>query len=366
MTLRRKSAVIGLVLLIFSLAGCGDQLSLASRASALMMSVVPTTKTTFRWTFYFPNPAITVSSISNLSTTNQFYTVSTTSTSLYAALAKVQAKLSRRLYLGQLEDVVVSPQISATALSTIVNSYNTMGVLPKTVYLMAEPAKSAQAIPSTTQEMAPSLYLTRYFDCCTCQPAALTQQVWQLWDDFETPGVSPVIPFGTLTKGFSQLLVYPKRGTPQVLSRDAMRGWAFLTNHVNHETILVNTSTGLEAMTNITAHATTRMHLRQGHLDVFVSIHDEGSANEWPAHTTFNVTTEAHMEQAVSRKIVDLTLAAIQRADTTHTDPFGWERTYLFQHPEVDVMNHRRRGMMWPLNVHVSVATQITSNGVSD
>ncbi len=362
----RKKVVAGLLMGILTLAltGCWDQLSLADRASALVMSVKPASNHRLQWTFYFPNPGITVSSISNISSTQQFYTASTTAVSLGAAYQKVQVQLARDLYLGQLEDVVFSQDLPAQTVNRVINAYNRDGILPKTVYLLAEPT-AVTALPTTLQEPVPTVYFTKYFECRKCQPVDLSQPAWQVWDEIHTPGISPVLPYGTQRPSISELLVYPTDGMPHLLNHSMTLGWAYLTNHIRKESLSFKVREGLVSMSGIKSHAKVKLTVKDGVLVARVKIHAEGALTQWPDNAAMTPRELKLVQSLASRQILHTCLRTIQFANQTRIDPFGWGRDYLFRHPQAGITNEKRRGMIWPIEAHIAVTTRIPATGVS-
>ncbi|WP_243239296.1 Ger(x)C family spore germination C-terminal domain-containing protein [Sulfobacillus harzensis] len=356
-------ALLGVLMVLLS--GCWDELSMANRASALVLSVQPAPNQRLKWTFYFPNPAVTINSLNNLSAGQQFYEASATAASLGRAYQKVQIQLARDLYMGQLEDVVISRRLPADTLSEVINAYNREGILPKTVYILARSAALNTGLPVTVQDPVPTVYLTKYFDCRACQPVELAQPAWKVWDKLRTPGVSPVIPYESKTTRISELLVYPVNGQPRLLSHRLTVGWAYLTNHVIKESLSYSTPEGQVTVNNITSHARVKLTLRRGMLQAFVTIHANGDLTQWPPSTAVTPKDIRVVESKAARQLVASCLDTVQFADRTHTDPFGWGRDYLFRHPGSSLEFSKHGGMIWPINAHVTVTMHIPTVGVS-
>lgn len=71
------------------------------------------------------------------------------------------------------------------------------------------------------------------------------------------------------------------------------------------------------------------------------------------------------MELALSQRIAGLCRQAIQFADESHTDPFGWGRRYLFAHPDVNIAYADQPGCVWPIDAHVTVRSHLDIAGVN-
>ncbi len=215
---------IGMTGMALSLTGGWDQRTLTSRASALALPVIPTTRDMFRWTFYFPNPAITISnSLSNLSSSQQLYPASALAPSINLAIERVQSQLVHDHYLRQLEHLMVSPHMRASALSVLLNGYNANGIDPKTVYLMADPGQFGRQLPVSPQGTAPSNYLTRYLS-----PLALWRRLWQVWNGSVTSVLkrhSALLRWGVLATAGGLLLRVTSAVPSTLMVRELLFHW---------------------------------------------------------------------------------------------------------------------------------------------
>lgn len=361
---RRILAGILLGLLSLTLSGCWDQVGIAQRETVVILTVAPASAHEFRWTFYFPNPTATTSTLFNVSSQQQLYKASAIAPSLDQAVKAIAVHQARRVYLGQLEDMIVSRNIDAQSLATIVDAYTQRGILPNSAYVVAQPS-SDTAPPVTLQDPLPTTYLTQYFNCRTCSPVYLGQEEWQVWNALGTPGVSPVIPFSASPQSIDQLLVYPPSGPPQVLNRTGTVGWGFLTNHTLRDMADIQTPQGQVVVNRLHSHATPQISLNQGKIMVSVKIRVTGAIAQSPPGSMLTPEELTWLESQTSRRIVDRCLTAVDFAQRTHTDPFGWERHYLFAHYRINREYQNRRGMIWPLEVQVSVTTRIGGTGVT-
>jgi hypothetical protein len=337
---------------------------MANRASALALSVTKAAPHAFRFTFYFPNPTVTVSSISNLATQHEFYTSTAVAPALGLAYRRVQSQITRDLYLGQLEDIIVSADLTTGDLAELINAYNRMGIVPKMVYLVGAP-NNRGTLPVNLQEPVPTVYFTKYFDCRTCQPVLLARREWKVWDALETPGVSPVIPYGVSPTRIDRLMVYPHHGRPHIMTPQETMGWGFLTNHVVKDTVGIRVPKGLVVVNNVTDVAVTRMAVEHGRLAVRADIRAVGDIAGWPEPIPLTNAVLKVVEQQTSRTIIRDCLAAVNFANRTKTDPFGFTRCYLFRHPAQDLKYEKSRGMIWPLQLTVTVVTHIPITGVT-
>lgn len=337
---------------------------MANRASALALAVTKAAPHELRFTFYFPNPTVTVSSISNIATEHEFYTSTAIAPALGLAFRQVQSQITRDLYLGQLEDIMISSDLTTQDLAGLINAYNRIGVVPKMVYLVGTLNRRA-SLPVNLQEPVPTVYFTKYFDCRSCQPVFLARREWKVWDDFETPGVSPVIPFGVSPTQIDRLLVYPHRGRPVLMTRAETLGWGLLTNHVVKDTLGIHVPGGQIVVNNVTDVAVSHMAVVHGRLVVSARIRAIGDIAGWPETVPLTTATLKRAERRTEAAIIRDCLEAVDFANRTHTDPFGFTRDYLFRHPTQDLRYEKSRGMIWPITLTVTVTAHIPITGVT-
>ncbi len=353
------------VLLGLSLTGCWDDETVTQRATAFVLSIMPASDHEFRFTFYFPNPAQSISTNVNLPSSEPFAKTPVIAHSISQAIREAQRDLARDLFLGQLQDIIVSRDIPAQNIDRLVQEYNRDAYSSNTVFVVAEPT-GPDPLPVTTQEPVPSVYYTQYFNCSTCQPAYLSRPVWKVWDAFVTPGVSPIIPYASPPTRIVRMLVYPVKGRPVLMTRDESRGWALMMNHVHKESYWFRKDGGATVIKRLRARAHVQLTYRAGHLIANVRIDAHGSLIEWPPD--FLVTPQnVGLAQAItSKEIITECLKAVDFANRTRTDPFGWGRNYLFAHPDQGLQFASQRGMVWPITAHVTVITHLSTSGVSD
>lgn len=354
-----------LMSVLTTVTGCWDQVPFPERAPALVITLAPATPAgMFQWTFYFPNPTVTVSSLSQISTSQQTYAVRVDSPTFAAAYSSAQQRLARDLFLGQLEVIILSTKIPASEVATLTNAYNTNGQVPKTAYMVAAQGQLGRLVVVSPQETIPVLYLTRLFDCHRCQPSDLSQFQWQVWDAFESPGISPVMPDVGGPDRVAEIAVYPLKGPPTIWTTKATTGWAYLLSRVHKETVSVREKSGMVAVTRL--HDTTQLavSLVDGRLQVTGAVHAYGGLAQWPPLTTLTANFLHHVEEQVSAHIAADIGQAIVTANQTHEDPFGYGRQWLLAHPTNLALDTPEYWTHVPITIHLTVTTTITVSGV--
>jgi len=363
---RRPAAqLLAALLLLVALAGCWDQVPFPERAAALVVTIAPTTSPTlFDWTFYFPNPTVTVSSLSDLSTSNETYSVRVKAPTLASATMNAQQQLARDLFLGQLEVIIWSTKISSGTVGAITNAYNTNGEVPRTAYMLAASGRLSRLVVISPQETIPVLYLTRLFDCHRCQPVYVGQFQWQVWDAFQSRGISAFMPYASDADRVAQLAVYPAQGPPTVWTTPATMGWAYLMNQVSNNTLSFQDPLGAVAVTRLRSSARLHIALSRGQLNVTGTVETSATLAQWPETQSLTEPFLRHVEQQASAIIATDITTAIDTANRDHEDPFGFGRQWLLTHPAELSTDNAQFWAHTPIRTHVRVITAITVSGI--
>lgn len=358
---RAVMAVLTVAALASGLTGCWDQGSFSRRAAVLILAVAPAQQSReWLWTFYFPNPNTTVSSASRQSPQGEFYRLTVDAATLPEAYGKVQQQLARDVYLGQMEDIVISTKIPASVMATVVNAYNLEGLTPKTAYLVASKSPT-EAVAVTPQETTPSVYLTQYFSCQSCQPELLSRPEWVVWSALVTPGVSPVIPYAASSTKISAIAVYPKSGRPIIFSPHETLGWAYLMGRVTKGLVAVSLPFGRVVLGRVKSQVSTTVAAAPHAIRAEVHVSATGTIVEWPLPVAPTRGDLALVEEATGQKLLAYCLSAIKVANASKTDPFGYGRALYFQHPAWPAQDP---AYDYPIKAHVTVRVTVQKSGV--
>lgn len=353
-------AILGMGLLLIGIAGCWDDEPDTLRASALILMVSHKAgEKSWNWRFYFPNPTVTVSSLSQIKPEEEFYTTSVKAPSLEQAYTNVQQHLARDLYLGQLEVVIVSDTLTTQDLTSFLNAYNREGTLSKTAYILVASSPLSKMAVVTPQVSTPAVYWEKYFDCKDCQPELLAHPIWKVWDDIVTPDMSPAIPYATFDK-VAQLAVYRSVGSPVIFSRTETLGWAYLMGKVKKESLSIISPVGTVTLGRIHGTVHSRVEAVNQHLQAFVQIHLTSDVAQWESSAAMTNNTLSRIQTLAEHRVLLECIAAINKANMTHTDPFGYGRRLSFEQDGPPSMAQ----VHWEqIDAQVSVTMQIRTSG---
>jgi hypothetical protein len=214
--------------------GCGEQRGVpSSTATVLAMAV----SAHHQWTFLFPNPAVTVSSLASQATGSEFYTISVTASSYPEALERVQQQSARAVFTQDVKVILFGAALPGPRVAQVVTSMTETGLVPGRAWMVATQAPPSQVLMHYTPQTAVPVYaLADYFDCTTCHYTDLGVRAWQWWVRSITPGVSPVLPVVRPTAtglDVIRLLVYGSQGRPVLMPVPLTVGWAYLSDKVH-------------------------------------------------------------------------------------------------------------------------------------
>jgi hypothetical protein len=337
---------------------------MTQRAAVTVLYVSKAKHHELRWTFYFPNPTVMVSSVLNLSSKRQYHTVSVVAPSILDGIMRAAEAQPDEIYMGQMEDLIISRDIPAHQICLVVADYNRNGNWPKSAYVVAVPTTTTP-LPIESQYPVPEVFYTTYFGCRGCHPLYLGEKIWRVWDDLQTPGVSVVVPYAASAHELDQVMILGRTGVGCVLTRQQTKAWALLTNRMRRATLNVLSPQGPIDVKDVRANTRTTVAMHRGQLDVDVRVTAVGDLAGWPASVHLSIAELSWIQSVVSRSLIQWCQSAVQTANHTHTDPFGWGRTYLFTHPTLDARYSDDPTICWPIRARFSVTTHLWVTGVN-
>jgi spore germination protein KC len=357
--------VLAALLLLPLLTGCWDSIAISDQAPVIALGVGPGRQGQLTWTFVVPNPAITESSLANLSPSQMYYTLRVEAPSFPEAVSAVQTGLARHLFLGQLQVVAWSSRLTASTIRALVTDLNDDGTVDKTFWAVAtpHPAELLRTTGQSISEPVPGYYLADLFTCGQCQPLSLGTRGWRVWTHLLTPGLSLAVPYATPTGTVDQLVVYGAHGPPVVWTPGATGGWAYLTGRVAADSVAVRTVFGRAVVD--TASVMRRVRVVPDGRGLTVGVHLFVSARvvSLPPTVVLTASTEAALTRAVATRIARMALTAIQTATHDDVDPFGFTRTALWE--QGLWLSADRSGLVWPVrHAAVTVTVRLVNEGI--
>lgn len=324
---RRALSLLGLLALSGGLTGCWDQHPVETRAAVAAIGIDPGPRLgEQRYTFTFPNVTTTTSSLSSISGSQEFYTISEVASGLLPALAAAQRQESRSLYLGQVRILGLSTHLSVGIWRRTLTTMADSGRFVLTTWVVAVPHAARVVSVTPPVEVVPEVGLYNAL-VCHCQDVQWPGRGWRVWAESETPGISPVVVSVTPQQNQFRLTNIAVVGTHRVVSwpSAATQGWAYLTGHVTHGvmTVMVGHTPRVVGLIRGARH----LHFRHQGSGVTAVVHlDYSGVLVGGPSGTDSVRQDQAVAAAGAREIQQCIAAAWAEAQRTQTDPMGWHR----------------------------------------
>ena len=319
---------VAALLLGTSLTGCWDQHPVEFRAPVANIAVEPTqTPGQYAYTFVFPNVTITATSIESLPSSEQFYAIHVEAPTLLKAVAAVQRRQSRGLYLGQIRVLCLSSRLPLRVWKETLQETADSGRFVLTYWVVASPHARQTAEMTPPTEVVPDVALYRALNS-RIQPVLWPGRSWRIWAEMATPGITPaVLDVDPSHKyvALHQLEVLSQHG-PVVWDTSASNGWAYMVGRVQTGTEQVKLGSESATVGMIRGRANTRVVQTAHGVVVKLNVTCSGVVIEGMMGQGDSSAMEKKVEKDIAHRIQAHILAAWHEALKTHTDPMGFHR----------------------------------------
>ena len=327
-------------LLLLSLSGCWNDRALNERDLVLTMGVSPAKKSgQVELTFQIPTPggltSMQVGGGSGGSSSPQFFDVQGIGPNFPLAFTEAQAKVSRDLYLGQIEVLAFSTKLSPAMLHRAVAALDRLGPMDKTPYVITTMGSVTKVIAhQSQQEKLPALYFETLFLCKSCQTNALGVHFWQFAERLHTPGISAVLPQVDLSSsGYTVDKISVYRGYHYVttFSPSLTQDYGLLAD-VSHKNGLFLAKPFQSGLRAVDAKTSIRTTLAKGRLKSTLDVKVKATLDSISTYTATptQVAQVAKAASVVLSRRLDHFLALTQKLDI---DPVGIGRRLDSRHP---------------------------------
>jgi hypothetical protein len=372
-TARRRLAAAALAALAsLALAGCGAARPIENRAIVLALGVDPTgaagpgADSALAWTFAFPNVTATASNIAGLTPTNDLFLVHVVAPDFASAVTRLQDRLSREPYLGDLESVALNLALDGATARTIVSDVNQDAVIPTSFMLVATPAATSRLLSlPTRQEIVPRYFLGTYFTCTWCHSFDWRVPGWEWWSRSLSPGAAPFAPILVPTAtnlAWAGVAVYPERGKALVMAPDVAAGLAYVAGRVTADAFTTAAGGRQVSVVRLSSWSRASARLVGGAVDADLRIAVHGTLTSPPVAAPADTLCVART--LLARHVLDHVVAAVAWADAHRVDPFALTRAALLRRPALAYALAPGVDYWRPLRARVTVSTQIDSAGV--
>jgi len=182
--MRRAAMAACAAVTLLATTGCWNAVTLGERAIIQIVAVDPAARGDLRWTFFQANPTALAemgsggqtSGPSGGTTSQQVLAMSVVAPTVADAYRKVQSLTSRDLYLGQMEQIVLSESLAAADVRTVIDGMAHTPEVDQSQALLATPGQAAKAVLAPDpQELFPAAFLERPQLCPTCTTVGIVE-----------------------------------------------------------------------------------------------------------------------------------------------------------------------------------------------
>ena len=336
--MRRRALAVVLLGVFLLLGGCWDNRSIEHRAIVLMIGIEPAQDGLISVYFQVPtSQALSSLSVSSSpsSASPATYVVGGVGKTVAQAMTQAQAKSSGDLYLGQVQEIVLSSQLPAAQFEDVLDFLARIGPMDKTSYVAVSPDPIQLIMQHQPQEgLLPALYLTSFFSCRHCQEVYLSRTVWAAEQHLQTPGMSmwlPVMRDHEANFRIDQVALYRQGQPVMTLTPEQTVYLGYLLNATAKASLpftLHGAPVSIRALMSRTA---THVVPEAGGVRLVADLKVQGILDTLPPGeaTIANLRT---LEIEVSRGIAAQELTLIRSMQRQGVDPVGFLAPYLWQH----------------------------------
>lgn len=369
MKVRQLPKLVFILSLLLGVSGCWDNRPVNSRAMVLSMGMAPDKHPgDFSVVFQAPTPSAVVSSSGSGgggSSAPSTFDVRGAGPALSEAFNQAQAKVSKDLYLGQVQLIVLSTHLQPQYFKRAFDGLGRIATLDKTPFVIASPSSLKTLLHHTSpQDKFPSLYFSSLFSCHTCQTDAFSMRLWRVLLRLATPGVDIFVPVAEpTTDGYlvDAVALYRHFQYVTTLTRTQSMTFGILAG-ISHKAslFLPRYDASLRALAGTSALST---QLVNGQVNATFNIHLT-STLEGIGSVTETASQLSGMSERASATIAQSCLNLLRLTQKDDVDPLGIGRHLSWQHP-----NAFSRFVHWHQeypHIHMTVHCTVIINKMGD
>ena len=256
--------------------------------------------------------------------------------SMAKCFMQAQGKVSRDLYLGEIQTMAVSTHLSTTLLFRALSALNRTGSFDKTPLMFTTTQTPSQFTAfHTAQNNFPALYFVDLFSCQHCQTDALGVRFWQFSSDYLTPGIDPYLPEIHVSSSgnavsANQVALYRHLQYISTLNPDETMTFGLLKGLARKVSLFLPNQEA--SLRNIHGSSNLQVERRHHQIDAIFRVK--------LASTLQSIKTQSEtaqqlslLSQEASRLLARRSVAFLRRTQKLDVDPLGVGRQLDWRHP---------------------------------
>lgn len=360
----RRALLLSALAPLLLLAGCWDNRPIEIRSIVLVMGIDPAPGDRLKVTLQMPTPqsleAVTGSNPPSGATS---YTLAGEGSTVSEALDVAQSTTDHDIYIGQLQGVVLSTELSPRQFEQTTAFLSRFGPTDKSAFLMVTDKKASDILsfqPSAARFAA--LYLFTLFSCRECQVVHLKRLVW----DEEKRSVSPIadgwLPVIDLAGNdfiVNRVAIYSGNSTVMTLTPDETISFGYLAGAASKATENVSTPWSEVGLRSVRADPKVSARLEGGRLVTNIDLGVTAAI----VNMKIGEGTLQHVdliEEALAQRVVGKTTSLIAKMQKEGLNPLHIGESLFWHHPE---LRSRAKTMFRDGLVRVSAHVKIQDVG---
>lgn len=364
--MRSLIRVLTAILLLFSLSGCWDNRPVDERDMVFTLGLENgPPKAPLKMVFQFPTPSALIDYAAHKGISpkpSPVADVSGSGPTVVQCFNKGQARVSRDLYLGQIQLVEVSGDLKPDVFRSALEDLTRIGTMDMTPFIFVTGQNLDSVMRAQTiQAQFPTLYYSSLFTCAHCQTDNLAMKLWQFAADASTPGLDPRLPYVSVDPSTKQIIIdrmalYRHWQFVTVLSSGQTEDFGLLKGLANKVSIFI--PHGQISLRGIHGRVRLQTAVANGQVQAKFRISLTSTLASTAAVTETPAGNAAIASQA-SKILAQQCLSLLQYTQTKDVDPLGVGRMLDWQHPNA-FLKFRRWHQEYPkvamtVQVHLHV-----------
>ncbi|MFZ5828348.1 MAG: Ger(x)C family spore germination protein [Bacillota bacterium] len=268
----------------------------------------------------------------------QYLLVRGSGPTLSEALERVQDRVSRSLFLGQMRMILLSEQLSAQQVRAVVHGLRTETEIEETVYMAVTEGRADRVMEfEPPLERLPALYFNTVFEATRRSTITIPIQYWEFARALETSGWEPILPLVRLTetqelevRGLGVFRGHELRG---FLEGDAVEGYLWLVGQVSKRALSIPTEEGYVGIRSMAGSRTVSVRFEDDEPVFTVHMLINGEVGQAPPGVDDDLVLNqaGPLAEAVIRRQVGEAISLIQ--EELRTDIFGFGKRLFYMYP---------------------------------
>lgn len=306
--------------------------------------------------------------------TSEFQDLSGESYSVMEAIRTIQTKMDRQADVAQLRVIVLSSQLSAGTMDSVLGQLMRLTKINRLAYIFMTPGSAEKIMATEVSESAPLDFIEKSV-AVKQHGYVVRRQLWEYWRDTTQLGVVPMMPIltteeiddeGKETLAMTGEEVYLDNKPALTLSRKETLYVNFLMGKVQDMSFDIPIGQGVMTLTDLRAKSHVRCIKEKSHIVLVdhVSVAGTLAKHVDPSPKPLPPTNINELQLQASKYLTQQLTDMVAKLQQQQTDVVGFGRNYLQAHPEEESRLKQQWSQMFGhAKLDIQVKVSIRSKG---